>query len=204
MTKGALFKKTLKKSWFFYLLWALGAAGLSVWLLSIKTAPKANEKVQLLLSGYGYDKTALAAALDGKKPAGIKEISFRFAETDSSSYDLVYDSYGRSSADLLILPNSKINSNKCLYDFQRIKEADASSLFGEVSYYEDGGYTYGIKVYDSLTGEGWADELIAYAKDGVTGEDYYLFFNRGSVNTGILGDKEDAGALYVAQALQSL
>jgi hypothetical protein len=188
----------------FYALWAAISISVSCWVFSIRLAPKENEKIQFFFSGYTDDSEALANFLDAKKPTYVKETDYRFIRTDDSAFSDYYDTFGRSSADVLILPQAEINDNKCLYDFLRFDEAVAAGIFGSVDYYHVAGNAYGIKVYDSQLGKGWATSLFAYTKTGVESQDYYLFFRRNSLHSGALGNQTLDGALTYCQALEAL
>jgi hypothetical protein len=204
MTRGQAFLHLLKKCWFFFALYAALSISLSFWLFEVRTAPGKDEKLQFFFSGYSYQKDDLSSFLEAKKPAYLRSVSYRFIETDSSSFADVYDTYGRSSADVLILPQSEINENKCLYDFLRVDEGEVTSLFGSVSLYQAQGYSYGIKVYDASAKSGWATSLFSYVKEGTEAQDYYLFFARSSLHSGSLGKQAKDGAITYAQGLEKL
>lgn len=204
MTKGDTMKTILSRTWFLYVLWALVSGTVAPWIISLVNAPSSSEKVQLFLSGYSYDDEKLNNALSSAKPAYLREISFRFGVPGDVKFASLYDGYARSSADIIILPAESVNSNKCQYDFLRLDKETALKTFGPVTIYEDSGYSYGLKVYDSQSHTGWASSCISYSKEVVDEQDYYLFFNRSSVHTGALGGKEKDGAIEIALALQKL
>lgn len=108
---------------------------------------------------------------------------------------------GTQDADFFILPESKVTAEYCSGLFPEIPDSVLDNDFAEVTdFYRSGEKVYGIQVYDAKTQCGYMQQLIAYSE-----EDYFLFFNRKSLNIAVLlnplTDSGNSEALIVVRAL---
>lgn len=182
--------KKLLSDMLFYLLWAVIAIMIWMWIFILITDTSADKKVVLFADVPVIKTTELSVELEKDKPENIKMIkTYAFSYAMMSSNEL-------AASDLYIIGSASIDK---YIELVAPLSGEYEDSF-DAEFYERDGVKYGIKVYDMESGEGIASDYIAY----LTNDDYYLFFNKGSAHAKALGYGEDDAALEVAKKIFEL
>ena len=174
----------------FYLLWAVIAALLWIWIFSFITNTSVDKKVVLFADVPVIRATELSIELEKDKPENIKMVkakSFENAMMMSSEIAV---------SDMYIVGSEAID--KYFDSFAPLSGEYVDSFDADV--YAVDGVIYGIKVFDKESGKGIAMDYIGYYTD----EDYYLFFGVRSAHCKSLGFGDDDAALSIARRLFEL
>ena len=104
--------------------------------------------------------------------------------------------------DVLIFPKSFLDENieSNFKTYAKLSQEIISNYITDASYYEYDGNKYAVKVFDSTSKKGWCDSIISYGND-LFNEDYYMFFNKKSVNLGELNNSKYDNALAFMKAM---
>ena len=149
------------------------------WLFTFATDTDSAHKVTVYADVALMDETAFSIRLEEDMPDGMKMVrAHRFMYAMFSTKEL-------ENADIYIIPKSKIAD----YTDSLLSLEDGSKYYPGKD---------GIKVYDALTGEGFAREYVTYINEHGASEDYYLFFGANSIHI------DDGAAYKVADVILSL
>lgn len=185
-----------------FVLSSLLLSGGLYWMGKIKVNPKAYERVNLMISSINLNNKLLEEKMMESNKVDVKEINVTFSIYDSSSMSMVYNTVF-SEMDCFIFPKTFLDNRieTSYLEYAKIDETVVSNYISSPSFYEYEGNKYGIKVYDSLLKKGWCDSIIRYFNDSFN-EDYYLFFNKKSVNLGEMNDSSFDSALDFMKAMK--
>lgn len=174
--------KSIWKRWHVYVSWALFSVIMWGWIITLVTDTTPRKKLSVFIDSYACEDKALSMKLEEDKPEGIRMI-----KVHPFSYAL-FGETGFTGADIYVIRASQIEVY--ITDFLSI-EAFAKEHPEYGYYHGDDGKPYGIKVYDTSSGDGAAQAYITYktpANSLSPAEDYYLFFGKASCH---VGNKED-------------
>ena len=196
--------KVLSK-WYIYLISAaVVVTGFCVGV-SIKTTPKATERITFVVGSYGAKVSNINRKLKNLKPDSVKEVNCRYLQYGASNFSYLFSTL-RSASDFYILPSSYIESNTDAVTkyAANIKSDYVNEKVGKnLEYYENNGEIKGFKVYDAQTNEGFLVDDITYNEERDK-SDYYLFFTYNSKNIGELNSSSSENAFLIVKELFTL
>ena len=165
---------------------------------SVKTEPKADEKINFIIVSNGVNNN-LKQYLNEKKPEGLKKIEFRYVNAKTKNLNYIFSSL-RRSVDFFILPIDYVENNPSVtikYS-ANIKENYLNEKIETIpTYYYADEYAKGIKAYDKEKKEGLLSSYIDYGEDS----NYYLFFAFNSQNIGQLNNSGSEKAFDVLKEI---
>lgn len=167
----------------------------------IKTNPKEYERVNVLVSALNLNNHLLEEKISETNAVDVKEINVTFSLYNSDSMSLVYNTVFQDT-DVFVFPKSFLDANieANLNKYAKLTgETIAKYIQNPVFYGYEGG-KFGVKVFDSATQKGWCDSIISYGNENFN-EDYYMFFNRNSVNLGDIVKSDYDNALTFMKAM---
>ena len=186
-------KTRLKYTWPFYIAACVTACLLMTFLFGVTHRLPEYQKLTIFVSGEVTDSSKLKSDL--LKDYGsneLKSVSLITVKPNSPTYDTQLSIVGYNSADLMILPYSKMGRND-LQDIALKIEGDAYyDYLKSKSYYTIGNFRYGVRV-----NRGILDQYM-----NLPNEDCYIIVNAKSQNIGRhykMENKEHDNALRVAR-----
>lgn len=175
-----------------------------VWVFNYLTTIKTEEKVCVFIGSYSvsFEK---AEELNEDRPKYLKTVDVNAYSINDNAFTSYLTIFGYEIGDILILPESYINEERCSDYFAEISEKYMAQ-FENLGFYSVSNKSYGIKVHDKDSHESVID-CINFGSDD-NDENYYLCFNIKSVHLSDLSDgnklSERDGAIKVAQRLLTL
>ena len=153
------------------------------WVFALRGDTVPAKKLTVYIDAPAVSETALSAALEREKPAGIRMVRAR-----AFSYAM-FDAAALEGADVYIVPASKAADYR---DSLLSVPADLprQKIFG--------GALAGALVYDAAAGSGALTEYVTFLNGAGEPEDFCLFLGAGSVHL------EDGLAEWLARALLSM
>ncbi|HAS56627.1 MAG TPA: hypothetical protein DD377_02755 [Firmicutes bacterium] len=175
-------KANVIKFWYLYLICLIIFPLLSSYVVELINKPRNEETISIFIGSCSSSSKELVDKLSQKKPSYLREINVRNYVYYGEDFSYFYSSFGKSEADLIILPESKINNETCAYYYAKLDPA----LFPNESFYfiNENKECYGLLLHKK---EEENSSLISY-KDDTHDENYYAFFNRNSLHIGALND----------------
>ncbi|GEM_PF-2124030 len=165
--------------------------------------PTDLESLHLFLSVPSHH-TNMKSALEYHLGAdGIRKVSITAMAPDSAYYAATLATVGIGECDLLVVPQSVLDS---LADFNNFAPLSESTLLtynldvAQYDYYENEMTPYGIKVYEEQTNTNLLDTWMTFNDD----EDYYLIVNANTVNAGDFSNREEETSDHSFVALSYL
>lgn len=174
--------------WILYLVGALIPIAFWNWLFTAKVQPKDEEKVVIFVGAKTVDKVDLQDKIKGLGDESLLEVEVLDYDPADKFFGTYLSSAGKISSDFFLLPSGSFTDSMAQSVFAHFdKGVLATKLSTSNTIYSLGEYEYGI----SLKGSG-TELLSSYMSyDDETSDDYYLFFNRNSINfKGFLTEKE--------------
>ena len=198
-----LLHKIGKHAWV-YLTWMLAVCVFWSWLFGILTRVPTEEKISIFIGSYSREFTQYDE-LSASRPEYIREVDLNIHLITEQNFSAFLTAFGTEEADILILPESKLE--------QEVPQALYASISSEycaelpnLGLFEVNDKIYGLRIHDKNTHE----SLISCLDFGEADkeEDYYLLFNRKSLHLGdlspSLGYSDRNGAIVIAKRLLSL
>lgn len=196
--------KVLSK-WYIYLISAtVVVTGFCVGV-SIKTTPKATERITFIVGSYGAKVSNINRKLKNLKPDSVKEVNCRYLQYGASNFSYLLSTL-RSASDFYILPLSYIEKSPddVTKYAANIKSEYVNEKVGKnLEYYENDGEIKGFKIYDAQANEGFLVDDITYTEEHDK-SDYYLFFTYNSKNIGELNNSSSENAFLIVKELFTL
>lgn len=166
-----------------YVVWLILSAVLWGFVFNFVTDAPREKKLVLFAEVETCRDAELSAALEERKPAGIKLVQVH-------SFDYVMlDETALLNADLYIVPADKIED---YHESFRALDPERMDLSG-LTLYETDGKPCGIRVWDGETG--CAASCLGYGEG-----EYYLFLGANSLHA---GEKDDAAYRLIEVLLQT-
>lgn len=194
-------RKNIEKDIWLYISWCLAMVLLWIWIFGFLTQVKPENKVSIFSGTYStqfekYDEINL----EYNRPAGIEVVAVNAYDVREDSFYAVLQVLGYGEADILILPKSQIDGHT--FRFAPISATTHQQLATggyTLGVYQEDDISYGMKIYDSASGE----SLISWLCFDEADEDFYLLFNADSVHIEPAYDiyTKDSAAFYVALQL---
>ena len=196
--------KVLSK-WYVYLISAaVVVTGFCVGV-SIKTTPKATERITFIVGSYGAKVSNINRKLKNLKPDSVKEVNCRYLQYGASNFSYLLSTL-RSVSDFYILPMSYIEKgpDDVTKYAANIKSEYVNEKVGKnLEYYENDGEIKGFKIYDAQANEGFLVDDIIFTEEHDQ-SDYYLFFTYNSKNIGELNNSSSENAFLIVKELFTL
>ena len=185
-----------------FILSTLLLSGGLYWAGKIKTNPKSFERVNVLVSSLNLNNKILEEKMMSSNKIDVKQINVSFAIYGSSSMGMVYNTVFEEM-DCFIFPKTFLDENIAsnYLEYAKINTEVITNYISDPIFYEYEGNKYGIKVYDSSNKKGWCDSIIKYSDDSFN-DDYYMFFNKKSVNLGDMTGSAYDNALDFMKAMK--
>ena len=178
--KKTRIKTVMKYTWPFYLISGVLIVILLNIIFGIVHKIPAYKSLTIFVSGEVTDSKALKNdLLEAYKDKDLKNISTISAKVSDNQYNTKLTIPGYNSADILILPLSKIDSLDASYFALDLKDELITSFYSGYTFYSQKEVKYGIKVNK---------EIVKSYMD-LPNEDCYMFLNGGSENLGEYSNK---------------
>ena len=169
-----------------FVLWAVISTIFWAWIFTLVTDTVPAKKVTIYIQTENCRSAELGLKLEETMPEGIRMIK---------AHPFSYAVFGQNdllNADFFVIRESE--AEEMLPSFAPL-EGESLDCGDRERFCRDGIW-YGVKVWDTASGEGDARSYLAYEE----GEDYYLFFNADSPHL----SSGDGAALRVAETLLGL
>ena len=178
--KKTRIKTVMKYTWPFYLISGVLIVILLNIIFGIVHKIPAYKSLTIFVSGEVTDSKALKNdLLEAYKDKDLKNISTISAKVSDNQYNTKLTIPGYNSADILILPLSKIDSLDASYFALDLKDELITSFYSGYTFYSQKEVKYGIKV----------NKEIVKSYMTLPNEDCYMFLNGGSENIGEYSNK---------------
>ena len=178
--KKTRIKTVMKYTWPFYLIGGVLIVILLNIIFGIVHKIPAYKSLTIFVSGEVTDSKALKNdLLEAYKDKDLKNISTISAKVSDNQYNTKLTIPGYNSADILILPLSKIDSLDASYFALDLKDELITSFYSGYTFYSQKEVKYGIKV----------NKEIVKSYMALPNEDCYMFLNGGSENLGEYSNK---------------
>ena len=178
--KKTRIKTVMKYTWPFYLISGVLIVILLNIIFGIVHKIPAYKSLTIFVSGEVTDSKALKNdLLEAYKDKDLKNISTISAKVSDNQYNTKLTIPGYNSADILILPLSKIDSLDASYFALDLKDELITSFYSGYTFYSQKEVKYGIKV----------NKEIVKSYMALPNEDCYMFLNGGSENIGEYSNK---------------
>ena len=178
--KKTRIKTVMKYTWPFYLISGVLIVILLNIIFGIVHKIPAYKSLTIFVSGEVTDSKALKNdLLEAYKDKDLKNISTISAKVSDNQYNTKLTIPGYNSADILILPLSKIDSLDASYFALDLKDELITSFYSGYTFYSQKEVKYGIKV----------NKEIVKSYMALPNEDCYMFLNGGSENLGEYANK---------------
>ena len=191
-------KAHIQLKWKYYLLGILASFIVSILAVNIASAPTKKEKVAVFLTCYNTS-SSFNEYIESITPDYLEIIELNIKHKEDDYYGTVIKGY-RKAADILIIPESKIEylfMKNCLV----LTDECISELTNrDYEYYSVDGKNYGIKVYSKDTDSGILEGLVDFNKEG-SEEDCYLFINNKSLHLGKYNNSKYDGAISILKEI---
>ncbi len=178
--KKTRIKTVMKYTWPFYLISGVLIVILLNIIFGIVHKIPAYKSLTIFVSGEVTDsKTLKNDLLEAYKDKDLKNISTISAKVSDNQYNTKLTIPGYNSADILILPLSKIENLDVSYFALDLKDELITSFYSGYTFYSQKEVKYGIKV----------NKEIVKSYMALPNEDCYMFLNGGSENLGEYSNK---------------
>ena len=178
--KKTRIKTVMKYTWPFYLISGVLIVILLNIIFGIVHKIPAYKSLTIFVSGEVTDSKALKNdLLEAYKDKDLKNISTISAKVSDNQYNTKLTIPGYNSADILILPLSKIENLDASYFALDLKDELITSFYSGYTFYSQKEVKYGIKV----------NKEIVKSYMALPNEDCYMFLNGGSENLGEYSNK---------------
>ena len=178
--KKTRIKTVMKYTWPFYLISGVLIVILLNIIFGIVHKIPAYKSLTIFVSGEVTDSKALKNdLLEAYKDKDLKNISTISAKVSDNQYNTKLTIPGYNSADILILPLSKIDSLDASYFALDLKDELITSFYSGYTFYSQKEVKYGIKV----------NKEIVKSYMALPNEECYMFLNGGSENLGEYSNK---------------
>ena len=167
------------------------------------TSIPAEEKIVVFIASN--DQFLVEAdQLQQDLPNGIKSVDVYLKAPSTTYFDAYLTAYGYLQGDILILPESVVQSGRLSEYFSQIPEKYLQE-FPHLGLWQENGKIYGLQIHDCESHQSVISSLnYGQAEDE---ENYYLFFGLKSLHLGDMSneysEKNDNGAIIVARRLLS-
>lgn len=171
------------------------------WIFGFITAPKKEETVYYYVASYG---NTLSTVINDENnvPQGIKQVlvnstDLSYADTNPQIFVAQYQTFGTDEADIIILPQDRIDEADVKAHYRKITADWVQSNFGQLLQEKFGtiqyltlqdGSVYGIKIYDGTTNVGCATDYVNYTAENQPRQNYYILFTKCSVHLSSLDE----------------
>lgn len=173
--KKARIKTNMRYAWPAYLVSAILIGFLLSFIFSVVHKLPAYKTLTIFVSGEVSDSKSLKKdLLETYKDKELKDVTTISAKPNEGHYNTKLTVPGYSSADILIIPTSKLDNLDIGYFALDLKDELITSLYSGYTLYKQKEVNYGIKINKEL--------VKSYMN--LPNEDCYMFLNGGSQNIG--------------------
>ncbi len=174
-------KSVLKYTWPFYILSSLVVIGSLYFIFNVTHRLPSYKTMTLFISGEMNDENKLRDDLLNKyKEKELKSVSCISSSPNNSNYYSKLSIPGYNTADILIIPESKLNDLAVSAFGLEINDELYNSFYINLHYYEQDNVKYGIKIDKDITKEYFT----------LPNEDCYMVLNGKSENIGKYSKKQ--------------
>lgn len=171
-------KKSLSSFWYLYVFLPLLGVVFLCYSTYLVNKPRGIETISIFIGSLSTSSASLRETLEENQPSYLREIAIRSYDYNDSNFSSCYSNFGRSDADIIILPESKLNEETIMYYYAKL---DESKINASKFYYPGTSSSpYGFLIHSN---EKINNSLIEYS-NGKYNEDYYAFFNKNSLHLG--------------------
>ena len=178
--KKARIKTNMRYAWPAYLVSAILIGLLLSFIFSVVHKLPAYKTLTIFVSGEVSDSKSLKKdLLETYKDKELKDVTTISANVNDKQYNAKLTIPGYNSADILIIPTSKLDNLDIGYFALDLKDELITSFYSGYTFYKQKEVNYGIKINK---------ELVKSYMD-LPNEDCYMFLNGGSQNIGEYANK---------------
>ena len=178
--KKARIKNNMRYAWPAYLVSALLIGFLLSFIFSVVHKLPAYKTLTIFVSGEVTDSKSLEKNLINQyHDKELKSVSTISAKPNEGHYNTKLTVPGYSSADILIIPTSKLDNLDFGYFALDLKDELITSFYSGYTFYQQKEVNYGIKI----------NKEIVKPYMSLPNEDCYMFLNGGSQNIGKYANK---------------
>lgn len=178
--KKARIKNNMRYAWPAYLVSALLIGFLLSFIFSVVHKLPAYKTLTIFVSGEVTDSKSLEKDLINQyQDKELKSVSTISAKPNEGHYNTKLTVPGYSSADILIIPTSKLDNLDIGYFALDLKDELTTSFYSGYTLYKQKEVNYGIKI----------NKEIVKPYMSLPNEDCYMFLNGGSQNIGEYANK---------------
>lgn len=191
--------------WHYYAIYAVLI--IFFWLLLFKflATPQKDERLNIFIAAYQVETVLLEQTLHKRlQQYDVKTVGVDYMAPDNGNFNYVFMTRGLIGTDIIILNKEKLPGA----DYGRYFAAIDPDLLmpylpasASLRYLRENDNIYGITVYDPVAATGYLTEYIEYTKEDVLPEEYYLFFNKSSLNLGALDNQVSDKALMALRVI---
>ena len=192
-----LFETHVSSYWVTYLLYAICAIFIWCYAVTLFTKDRPKEVVTLWIMAYDINQEEYTNYLENNKPDYLKHVRVTFELKGNEYASIKYQGIG-ASCDIVILPESFINSFLNVSNYIELDTETINELYGDIEYYYINNKPYGIKIFDSNDID---NGLIKYTKEDTENENYYIFLNIKSLHMDNLNNSKYDGGLEVLRLI---
>ena len=180
--KKARIKNNMRYAWPAYLVSAILIGFLLSFIFSVVHKLPAYKTLTIFVSGEVTDSKSLEKNLINQyHDKELKSVSTISAKPNEGHYNTKLTVPGYSSADILIIPTSKLDNLDIGYFALDLKDELITSFYSGYTLYKQKEVNYGIKINKEL--------VKSYMN--LPNEDCYMFLNGGSQNIGEYANKSN-------------
>ena len=195
--KNVISKLTSK--WYYFLVSLIIISVSFSLLINTISTPKRNESVTLFIASNGVGES-FERKINEDLPDYLMKVFINAKNENDQYVGQSFATSGIQLSDAFILPNNFLDASEyssLCYDLDTSYINEYCNYNFEYIYYDN--KAYGIKMYDKNSRNGLAKKYISYS----TNHDYYMFFNKSSLQLGKLNDTND-GIFYILQKIIGL
>lgn len=194
------FLSNMKSLWYVFLPTILLTTLVSTYFCDLVNAPTKVETLSIFVGSYTTDNSKFKACLEENKPSYLKVVNANMYLLNNQYFGEYYYSANLLTSDMFILPRSRIIDIDVLKCFAKlVPEVISPIAGGEREYYQVDGVNYGLMLRKK--GDLKANNLLTYALNDDTDEDYFIFYSDASLHVKGLNDSEHDAALTYTRVL---
>ena len=172
--KKSRIKAVFKYTWPFYIISAILTVFLMDFIFRLNNKTPAYQTLTLFVTGEVHNRDSLEKDLMAKyKEKDLKLVSCIDSTPNDFNYDTKLTVTGYNSADILIIPDTKLNSlNVSAFGLEL--DENLTNYYSSCTFYSQNGVNYGVKID--------REKVMNYM--GLPGEACYMMLNAKSQNLG--------------------
>ena len=197
MKNKELLSAHVANHWISYLIYAIVATFIWCYAITLWTKDKPKEVVTIYVLSYGCESDNLASKLEEVKDDYLRHVRVNYDDRTNPYVNIKYQGLG-TSCDIVIVPESFIESMGVESVYSSLDKDYMTSIFGELEYYTIDEKYYGIKLFDKNSED---NGYIKFKLEDTEDENYYIFLNKKSLHMGEINNSDMDGAIKILKEL---